>query len=116
MELFKKKTRNERMCFMCEANDIGDEYHYLMLCPAFKDLRTLYLPKYYRERPSVFKFIQLMQVESGPLLVKVARFFQRYFEYYTIKTKFSVIPPTSSFYFAFLKQSKCSEALNKYTN
>ena len=46
-----KKTRNERICFMCEANDIGDEYHYLMLCPAFKDLRTFYLPKYYRERP-----------------------------------------------------------------
>ena len=69
-----KKLRNDRICFMCEANDIGDEYHYLMLCPAFRDLRILYLPKYYRERPSVFKFIELMKLESGPLLVKVARF------------------------------------------
>ena len=32
-------SRSDRLCHLCDSNDIGDEYHYIMSCSAFKDDR-----------------------------------------------------------------------------
>ena len=66
--------RQERFCNMCNLNDIGDEYHYIMLCPVFNEFRDLYIPNYYKTRPSVHKFICLMKTEKKTLLIKLAKF------------------------------------------
>ena len=70
------KQRNERTCNLCNLQDIGDEYHYVMRCPVFDELRKLYVPKYFQNRPSVFKFIELMKTEDNHQLFKLARFFK----------------------------------------
>ena len=31
--------RSERLCTYCSSNDIGDEFHYLFLCPFFENKR-----------------------------------------------------------------------------
>ena len=40
------KPRSERLCTICETRNIGDEYHYIMVCPIFRELRNEYLPNY----------------------------------------------------------------------
>ena len=69
-----KKPRNERRCNICNKNDIGDEYHYVMICPVFEEIRDLYLAPYYKIRPSVHKFISLMQCDNKKQLFRLARF------------------------------------------
>ena len=70
------KERKERICNLCNLEDIGDEYHYVLKCPIFDDLRKLYIPKYFYVKPSVYKFIELMKMEDKHTLFKMARFFK----------------------------------------
>lgn len=53
-------NRNERICQFCSKGDIEDEYHFVLVCTMYDELRTKYISSYYRRNPSVFKFIQLM--------------------------------------------------------
>ena len=75
-----KKPHCERLCNICNLNDIGDEYHYVMVCPVFNELRDLYLAPYYKNRPSVYKFISLMKCEKKKTLFKLARFIKEILE------------------------------------
>ena len=49
------------------VNRMGDEVHVLLECPnrVIVQLRKIYLPKCYQSRPSVFKFVSLMESLSG---------------------------------------------------
>ena len=44
--------------------DIEDFYHFVIVCPHFADLRKTYIKKYYYERPSVFKLLDLLQTQD----------------------------------------------------
>ena len=44
---------NDRICTLCNAKDIEDEYHMLMICSHYKTLRMQILKKVYCQRPSV---------------------------------------------------------------
>ena len=68
------KPRSDRICTICDLDDIGDEYHYVMICPAFKELREMYIPNFYKNRPSVLKFIQIMSSDKKKILFNLARF------------------------------------------
>ena len=35
--------RENRLCTLCLANDIGDEYHYMFICEFFKDVRERFV-------------------------------------------------------------------------
>ena len=35
--------RNQRLCLMCNLSDIEDEFHFILKCPLYKDLRKKYL-------------------------------------------------------------------------
>ena len=50
----------ERKCTLCDDHDIQDEYHIVMKCPLFHSLRKKYIPEHYYVRPSMYKFVQLM--------------------------------------------------------
>lgn len=49
--------RSLHYCTKCNTRDIEDEYHFIMVCPAFN---LEFIKAYYYRRPSVFKFIELM--------------------------------------------------------
>ena len=34
---------NERICSLCTHNEVEDEYHFLLICPAYNELRHSYL-------------------------------------------------------------------------
>ena len=66
--------RQSRKCNICNLNDIGDEYHYIMTCTFFNEIRELYLPAYFKNRPSVFKFVNLMNTTKPKILFNLAKF------------------------------------------
>jgi len=47
--------RNNRLCTLCELNDLEDEYHFILTCPCYSDIRSLYIKKYYVRNSSVYK-------------------------------------------------------------
>ena len=73
--MFKFRTRNHRLpvetgrwqgipfdrrtCQECQS-DLGDEFHYLFICPQFKDERKKYLRQYFYKKPNTYKFNELM--------------------------------------------------------
>ena len=66
--------RKERICTKCNMNVIEDEYHFVLVCPLYRQLRLEILPKYYRRWPTKNKFIRLLTSTSIVLLNKLAKF------------------------------------------
>ena len=53
--------REDRKCIFCNLNDLEDEYHFIIKCPLYNNIRTEYIPNYYLRNPSVYKFIELLK-------------------------------------------------------
>ena len=54
-------ARALRLCTPCNKSDIEDEFHFVLLCPSYNQIRRKYIRPYYYQRPSVHKLIMLMQ-------------------------------------------------------
>jgi hypothetical protein len=54
--------RNERICTKCQniRPTVGDEFHFLLECPALKELRAKYVPKRLCHHPNALKIEELM--------------------------------------------------------
>ena len=52
----------DRICFQC--NEIEDEYHILICCSKYEELRKKYLPKYLYNKPSMFKFVEFLNGQN----------------------------------------------------
>ena len=57
---YDNNPRQERICRSCNMNQIEDEYHFLLVCPHFRELRTKYLKPYFRHWPTLNKFEALL--------------------------------------------------------
>ena len=64
---------NERICTLCQLNQIGDEYHYLLVCPFFREKRIKYLKNYYFIRPNTLKFAQIFSISNYAEMLKAAK-------------------------------------------
>ena len=51
--------RNQRPCVLCNSG-IEDEYHFVIKCPTYNDIRMKYA---YVRNPSMYKCIKLMSSE-----------------------------------------------------
>ena len=47
---------------------VEDEYHFMLECEFYSDIRKVLLPRYYYIRPSMFKLIQLMTFDCKDIL------------------------------------------------
>lgn len=65
---------SERKCELCQKNDVGDNFHYLLVCPFFKNQLKQYLHPYYFQRPNVLKYKQLLNITSEVKLRKLSIF------------------------------------------
>ena len=63
----------ERLCNLCKI-DIGDEYHYIMICDYFKDLRKKLIRQYYIKHPNTIKFFELMNNRKKKTIVNLCAF------------------------------------------
>ena len=53
---------HERKCIICD--DVEDEYHFVLCCPRYHELRSKYIPKTLYQRPSMFKFIEFLNCKD----------------------------------------------------
>ena len=44
---YRNISLEDRICSLCDHNDVGDETHYLFICPYFINSRKKYIKKYY---------------------------------------------------------------------
>ena len=69
------EDESEIICRLCTKNDIGDEYHYLFVCPFFNDERNQYLPTV-PIQPDVFHLITLFNNYDVDFLNRFTKFVQ----------------------------------------
>ena len=78
-----------RTCNICNSSDIEDDYHFVIVCHVYKDLRKKYIKQYYMNRPSVFKYTQLMQSSNKTLIINLAKYV-----YYAFSLRQSILNDT----------------------
>ena len=66
--------RNERICRNCNSNMIENEYHFLLICPKYSDLRNKYIKRYYFTWPTIQKFTNLMSKNSKFIVNNLSKF------------------------------------------
>ena len=68
-----------RFCCLCNSNEIGDEYHYLFVCTnnAVRNIREMYIPRYYYTYPSRFKLQGLLSICNKTVILKLCIFVRK---------------------------------------
>ena len=66
---------HERICNFCQK-ELGDEFHFMLVCDHFKQQRQTYIKRYYYHNPNTLKFKQLMNTENIADLKKISCFIQ----------------------------------------
>ena len=56
--------RNDRKCTLCNLDQIEDEFHFILICPFYKDIRENYIRQFYYRKPSMFKLIKLLNCSN----------------------------------------------------
>lgn len=71
---FRNIDKQDRKCIYCRMNVIENEYHFVLVCPFYRELRMSILPNYFCSWPSIVKFKQLMKCNQTGLTKRLARF------------------------------------------
>ena len=71
---FRGIERSLRICPLCPMNSFEDEYHFILVCPVYRELRKSHLPKFYCRWSSKNKFIKLLIDEQVSVMKKLAKF------------------------------------------
>lgn len=65
-------VRNERYCLYCNLHDVEDEYHFILICPCYIDIRKKYIKRYYYIRPSMLKFTDMLKSNNRSILLNLS--------------------------------------------
>ena len=65
---------NQRLCRYCNMGFIENEYHFILICPFYYELRNTCLPRYYCTWPSERKFKALMSSQQTGIVNRLAKF------------------------------------------
>ena len=71
---YESIPRNERICKYCNQNMTENEYHFLLVCPLYRELRHKYFKKYYFQWPTLNKFDDLMSKKSKIAVSNLSKF------------------------------------------
>ena len=72
----KNIPRDKRFSKTCTST-IEDEYHFILVCPVYKELRSKFWKKYYWGKPSMFKLISLLSVDNVKELCNLGKYIFR---------------------------------------
>lgn len=67
-------ARENRICNYCNMNTIENEYHFLLVCPFYRQIRNENLPSYYCSWPTINKFRNIMKCNQIRTIKKLAKF------------------------------------------
>ena len=68
---------NERKCTICSC--LEDEFHFVIKCSLYVDLRKKYIDAYFWKNPSMFKFIDLVMSTDETTVRKLGLFLTKAF-------------------------------------
>lgn len=71
---YSNVPRNERICTQCNSHMIENEFHRLLICSKFADLRSKYIKRYYYTWPTLQKFQNLLSSNSMITISKLSKF------------------------------------------
>ncbi len=71
---YDNTPRQERLCLMCDSQEVGDEFHYLFKCSFFDNDRRIYIDNHYLTCPNVLDMKQLLNSNDKDVLEKLSRF------------------------------------------
>jgi hypothetical protein len=66
------KPHEQRKCQKCNSGDIGDEMHYLLICPFFRTKRRQLIPERFYIRPNILKFKELLNTNDSQTLTNLS--------------------------------------------
>ena len=69
---------NDRKCSVC--NILEDEYHFILECQMFNDLKIKLIPDLYRIRPNMQKFVSLLNNNHVNIIKQLAKYMHYAFE------------------------------------
>ena len=67
-----------RLCMIC--NVLEDEFHFVLECSLYKDLRKTYIKRYYWLRPNMPRFIELISSENFRTIKNLSIFIDKAFK------------------------------------
>ena len=68
------KNDVDTTCQLCNLGDIGDEFHYLLICNYFNRERKLYIDDYYYRPPNTIKMFELFNLTHVATLINLCKF------------------------------------------
>ena len=71
---YKNVVRPLIVCTLCDQNDIEDEFHFILKCVFYSDLRKMYIKMYYYQKPSMFKLVNLLRIQNVKELCNLGKF------------------------------------------
>ena len=69
--------RNQRLCQLCNTQEIEDESHFLFKCDTYSDIRRHFIKRCYRVNPSAYKLIQLLNSHNDRDLYNLAKYMEK---------------------------------------
>ena len=81
---YDRTDRNLRICKSCNMSKIEDEFHFLLVCPMYRELRRKYLKAYFCHWPTLHKFDILLSSTSFKTVLNLSKFI-----YYAMKIRIS---------------------------
>ncbi len=69
-----KEPLDQRICIFCDKNCIENEYHFLLFCIMYCDIREKYLEEKYYKHPTIHKFNMLMSSTNVTTLRNLSMF------------------------------------------
>ena len=63
--------RENRICKFCNFKAIENEYHFLLVCPLYRDIRKQYLTSYYCSWTTINKFETLLSKQKKKVITNL---------------------------------------------
>ena len=70
---FLNIDRKDRICLFCNQRKVESEFHFLLICTKFRDLRSKYLNSC-NTFPTIYKFINIMSSTSNKTQINLAKY------------------------------------------
>ena len=68
---YNNTPRESRLCLCCNMNVVENEYHFVLVCPAYRSVRTHFLPTYYCSWSNIYKLEHLLKAANKNLTIKL---------------------------------------------
>ena len=73
--------REHRLCTVCNQKKVEDEFHFLLQCPIYDELRRLYIPSFFYNYPTYDKLSLLINTLNKTLLLNLSKFLYHAWRY-----------------------------------